>query len=107
MRAKEATQAIGTPRPRLLALGAVASLLSVSAISVLMGWIDPLALLGQRSTIGLAARTTAPAPTEPASVAVVPMAQQADGTSLPDNNVAASTPLQTRAPAAPVGEHVV
>ena len=101
MRAKEATQAIGTPRPRLLALGAVASLLSVSAISVLMGWIDPLALVGQRSTIGLAARTTAAAPTEPASVAVVPMAQQADGTSLPDNNVAASTPLQGRAPAAP------
>ncbi len=100
MRAKEATQAIGAPRPRLLALGAVASLLSVSAVSVLMGWINPLALLGQRSTIDLAARTTAPALTEPTSVAVATMAQQADGTSLPDNNVAASTPPQSRAPAA-------
>lgn len=102
MRAKESTQAIGTPRPRMLALGAVASLLSVSAVSVLMGWIDPLALLGQRSTVGLAATPTAAALTEPASVAVAPMAQQADGTSLPDNNVAASTPPQSRAPAAPV-----
>ena len=100
MRAKEATQATGTPRPRLLALGAVASLLSVSAVSVLMGWIDPLALLGQRSIVGLAATPTAPAPTEPASVAVATVAQKADGTSLPDNNVAASTPPQSRAPAA-------
>ena len=100
MRAKESTQATGTPRTRLLALGAVASLISVGATVLLTGWIDPLALLGQRSTVGLAATPTAAALTEPASVAVAPMAQQADGTSLPDNNVAASTPPQSRAPAA-------
>ena len=100
IRAKEARHATGAPRPRLLALGAVASLLSVSAVSLLMGWIDPLALLGQRSTVGLAATPTAAALTEPASVAVATMAQQADGTSLPDNNVAASTTPQSRAPAA-------
>ena len=101
MRAKEATRAIGTPRPRLLALGAVASLLSVGATVVLTGWIDPLALMDQKSAIGPVATTTAPAITDPATVVVAPRAQQADGTSLPVNNGAASTPPQGRDTATP------
>jgi len=101
MRAKEATRAIGTPQPRLLALGAVASLLSVGATVVLTGWIDPLALMDQKSAIGPVATTTAPAITDPATVVVAPRAQQADGTSLPVNNGAASTPPQGRDTATP------
>ena len=101
MRAKQATRAIGAPRPRLLVLGAVASLLSVSALSELMGWVDPLAILGQGSSIGPAATTATPALPEPAPAIVAPTGQQADAASPPDNNVAAITPPQGRAPAAP------
>ena len=100
IRAKKVTRAIRTPQPRLLALGAVAGLLSVSALSVLMGWVDPLALLGQGSNIGPVATNTAPAIAEPASVAVEPTARLADGASAPATSVAASPAPQSRTAAA-------
>jgi tetratricopeptide (TPR) repeat protein len=76
MRAKEATRAISTPRPRLMALGAVAGLLSVGMVSVLMGWVDPLALMGQGSSVAPPATVAASTVSEAAPVDAAPSPQQ-------------------------------
>jgi Tfp pilus assembly protein PilF len=96
MRAKEATRAMSTPRPRLMALGAVAGLLSVGMVSVLMGWVDPLALMGQGSSVAAPATVAAPTVSEAAPVEAAPAAQQGNAALNADSGALSSS--QTKAP---------
>ena len=101
MRAKEATRAISTPRPRLMALGAVAGLLSVGMVSVLMGWVDPLALMGQGSSIAPPATVAAPNMSEAAPVDAAPSPQQGNAALNADNGALASNQPKVPSPALP------
>ena len=101
MRAKEATRAMSTPRPRLMALGAVAGLLSVGMVSVLMGWVDPLALMGQGSSIAPPATVAAPTPSEAAPVEATPAPQQGNAALNADSGALASSQTKVPPPALP------
>ena len=70
LRAKAPTAPSSSRRPKLLALGGLAGFLGLGLISIVMGWVDPLALLSPSTGIGagnqIAAVTTVPAATVPA-----------------------------------------
>jgi Tfp pilus assembly protein PilF len=101
MRAKEATRAMSTPRPRLMALGAVAGLLSVGMVSVLMGWVDPLALMGQGSSVAPPATVAAPTVSEAAPVDAAPSPQQGNAALNAASGALASNQPKVPPPALP------
>lgn len=101
MRAKEATRAMRTPRPRLMALGAVAGLLSVGMVSVLMGWVDPLALMGQGSSVVPPATVAAPTVSEAAPVDAAPAPQQGNAVLNADSGALTSSQTKVPPPALP------
>ena len=66
LRAKASPVPSSSRRPKLLAMGGLAGFLGVGLISIVMGWIDPLALLtGTGAGNQIAAVTTVPSPAVP------------------------------------------
>jgi tetratricopeptide (TPR) repeat protein len=95
VRAKTPSVSPSSRRPRLLALGGLAGFLAVGLISVVMGWIDPLAMLSPPSGIGSGNQIAAIAvpPTEtPASSATTAPSTESGASAAPPSPASLTVP---------------